>query len=521
MTLSEFRNRCHGAEDRVFKNGPGFVALCPACDSKSKHLSVAAYGGWLHVHCMAGHGEQDILSAMGLDEQSRNTNDGDSNPKPPSTFYTYHDENGAPLFIKERYYKWKDNEWQKTFAITAPDGGKLYLSNDKKVIPYALPIIGPRIAEGERLWFNEGEKSSELLLSMGEAATNTPYGATDNGLSAAAIKALYPAREIMIVADWDEPGEKYAKKVYSQLAGTGKKVLIVSSATRKPKHDIYDHVIAGYKLDEVIIRHELMPKRGIKTTSYGKDFIPVTASYLVEPYLLKGKAVLLDAKGGVGKSTFSLAWAAAMSRGVHPITFEPLPCGPIKTLYLHKGEDTNKELYTVYLANLGVEGMIRFGGVIDDDFGQAVDDGTYFNPAGLRQVEESILDNGIGLVVVDPLYSFMLGVVNNPNDALSVLPVVGEITRMAARTDCSFIDIRHMRKGSEGDISEHGMGSVAFFNLHRGQLCAEYVSGQPGLVKVVDGRGSIMRKAGPPFYYRKIGNQIEYVTSYHEEEEQE
>lgn len=513
MTLNDFREYFENTKDKSFKSGSGFVAKCPVCSSDSQHLSVAEYGDWIHVHCLKGHSEEEILESIGLSEEDRRVEPDPSRPlKPEPVIYDgYRTLDGKPILIKTRYYDWKDGDWKKSFTMKTPSGGTVRSLGDERFMPYAMHVNSSKVASGRRLWFHEGEKACDMWLAMGEAATCQNTGAVPTGLHPYALKQFAGVKDFAIIADRDQVGEAYAKKVAEQMTAPGRRIMVYSPATKGAKDDGYDHVLSGYTLSDLIPRPDLMPPRGIEVEVFDDTFIPVSNDFLIEPYLPTGKAVLFDAKGGVGKSSLMLNWAAALSRGVHPITGAGLPSGPAKTLFLHKGEDTNKELETVYRANGGRIGYMGIGGA---EF--------MFNPAGLQRVEETINDFGYKFVVVDPLYSFMLGVVSNPNDALSVLPVVGEITRIAARTGATFVDIRHMRKGStqssdkeDVDVTEMGMGSVTFKNTHRGQLIATYVEGHPGLIKVIDGRGSIMRKATTePFYYRRVDLEVQYVTNF-------
>lgn len=513
MNLNEFRTYFSGTSDKEFTKGPGFIGECPACGSTSKHLSVSEYDDWLHVHCVRGHTETEILDAIGLGTEDRRVEIDPLRPERPTEiiYDNYRTLDGKQIFIKKRFYQWKDNEWKKSFVIQTLDGKSVKALGDERFMPYAMHVNAPKIATGRRLWLHEGEKAAEMWLAMGEAATCQSLGANVGGLSNFAINQLRGVRDFAIIADRDEPGESYAKKVAEQMTAPGRKLMVYSPAVKAAKADGYDHILAGYTFSDLVPRPDLMPPRGINVKEFDDTFQPVSTEFLIEPWLPVGKAILFDAKGGVGKSSLMLNWAAALSRGVDPLTGLELACGPVKTLYLHKGEDTEEELQTVYMGNGGRIGFIGFAG---EDF--------MFNTAGLNRVEETISDFGYRLVIVDPLYSFMVGVVNNPNDALSVLPVVGEITRIAARTGATFVDIRHMRKGATQssekesvDVTEMGMGSVTFKNTHRGQLIATYVDGYPGLIKVIDGRGSIMRKASTePFHYRRVGLEVKYIVSH-------
>lgn len=211
---------------------------------------------------------------------------------------------------------------------------------------------------------------------------------------------------------------------------------------------------------------------------------------------------MLDADGGVGKSTLCLAWAAALSRGLHPITFVPLAGGPVKTLYLHKGEDSDEELETIYRANRGVPGMIEYAG-----------EGLNFDSKGLRELEETIIDGDFGFVVVDALFYFLEGAVKGEGyAALDCVGVLTGLNKVAANTRAGFMCQRHTTKGVIGKAaSELGMGSVQFRNSFRGQLVARYHPDKRGVVVVTDEKGSILNPKAEHFCYRRMGNEVEYL----------
>lgn len=226
--------------------------------------------------------------------------------------------------------------------------------------------------------------------------------------------------------------------------------------------------------------------------------------YLAHPYLPAGKCVLLDADGGTGKTSLALAWAASLSRGLHPTTFARLPGGPVRTLYLHRGEDADEELETVYRANGGVAGRIRYAG---SRLG--------LDKPGCDLVARAIRGGDYRLVVLDALMYFLEGAVRDANTAMDVNPAIQRLNAIARATGCTFLNVRHTRKGALGaEASALGMGSVAFRNAHRGQLVARFHPDREahrGLVVVTDEKGSLMVPRGDPFMFRRVGHEIQYV----------
>ena len=245
----------------------------------------------------------------------------------------------------------------------------------------------------------------------------------------------------------------------------------------------------------------IVPGKGLKLTQFVKEtFRNVEPTYIVEPYLQRGKCVLLDADGGTGKSCLCAAWSAVLTSGMIPITAEP--CQPINVLYLHRGEDTNEEITTIFAAN---------GGNFDRWY-LFSDKSLQFDPEGLSALEETIVAQNIQLVVVDALFYFLSSLMENTYNALPAMAVMEQLNGIAERTDCTFLDIRHTKKGNpDTKASDLGMGSVQFRNSHRGQLLLRFHPDEPGVIVCTDEKGSLLNPKGKPFCYRREGLEIVYL----------
>lgn len=535
MTLNEFINRLSdGAKEKSLKGRRGAVGQCPSCASHGRDRqksNFSVYEGedeWLHVHCHAGCSESDILSAMGLSENDRRTETPDARSA-DHVHHIYTHADGSYACEKIRFIKpdktkgffqqvrqirgvpvskvWRENDRGKRWqAFPKPEEAGI---SDAAIPIYNLPYVRKAIEEGKPVVVGEGEKAAETLKALGIAGTCQIHGAGNGKFKPHHARHLIGASYVYIVADRDKPGEAYAVEVFKLLRSEGIPCGIYRSKTTGEHDDAHDHFTAGHSLEDLVKAPDLEPKRGLQVTTFGPNAPFVTPTFLVEPYLPRGKCVLLDADGGVGKTCLALAWAAALSRGQDPITFEELR-KPVKTLYLHHKEDGDDELNTVYMANGGVHGMLMLAG--KDSDGKV----TVFDDQGLCDVMDTIMDTGAELVIVDALYYFLLGVVRETNDALSVIRVLSKLNDIAAKTKCTFWNVRHTSKGQIGKLaSELGMGSVAFRNSHRGQIVARKHPTMKGVVWVDDLKGSLLVQQGDPFAYRRVGDhgEIHYVRN--------
>lgn len=514
MTLEDFAGRINNAKPKQILVGgsrfQGFAGCCPAHEDKSPSFAVwQGDDGWLHFRCKAGCNEDQILRALYItrDDCRVMAYAGHISGK-RETIYQYTDEKGEYLFEKVRTVD--DNGKKKFFQrIALGDGsfenGLASLNGHSKEL-YRLVELIAGIQSGKTIYICEGEKAVERFRSLGYIATCQPGGATKDRPESKWLPEhtkRFKGAKVVIVADRDEVGEVYAAFVAKQLTGVAQSVRVVQSATEREHDDAFDHFEAKFTTDQFVNRSDLMPRRGLKIRIPPPTSGYVEPEYLLFPYLPRGKCILIDGNGGIGKSSLVLAWAASLSRGIHPLTREILESGPVKTLYLHKGEDTDEELNTVYMANGGVNGMILFAG-----------EGIVFDREGLREVQETIEDYGCGLVIVDAFFYFVQGIVKDSNAALDVLKVMEILNQVATDTKATFWDLRHTRKGSKGEeVSEMGMGSVQFRNSHRGQMVLRPHPTNFGAVVVTCEKGSLLVPKAPHFVYKRVELEIQYLTN--------
>jgi hypothetical protein len=243
--------------------------------------------------------------------------------------------------------------------------------------------------------------------------------------------------------------------------------------------------------------------KGLTLTKFTKEqFAYVQPSYLVEPYLPTGKCVLLDADGGTGKSCLCAAWAASLTSGRHPLTGYDRE--PINVLYLHRGEDTDAEITTVFAAN---------GGDFDRWF-LFSDQTLQFDSQGLADLELTIAENNIQLIVVDALFYFLSTLMQDTYNALPAMAVMERLNGIAERTSSTFWNIRHTKKGNpDTKASDLGMGSVQFRNSHRGQLMLRFHPDEEGVIVCTDEKGSLLVRKGKPFCYRREELEIMYLPN--------
>lgn len=270
--------REHGHEPR--KSGAGWCCRCPAHDDRNPSLSIHAGddrgGGRALVNCHAGCTVDAVCGAIGLrpadlftpDPSRRNGNapprpkprrrgDGDettgksarggdsvtvasdANPHaggrtfptardavaelerrqgPRSTTWTYHDAGGDPVGLVVR---WNTPTGKDVRPVSRKaDGSGWIIGGMPTPRPlYALPDL-LATKPGARVYVTEGEKAADAARAVGLVATTSPHG------SKSASKADWSplsGRDVVVLPDHDDAGERYADDVARLASAAGAK----------------------------------------------------------------------------------------------------------------------------------------------------------------------------------------------------------------------------------------------------------------------------------------------------------
>lgn len=407
---------------------------------------------------------------------------------PTARVIRYETKNNGKKFTQFRY------EGEKAVpGLNKPDG-------DKVVLPlYLLPFVQQAIEHGNPVYLNEGEEDARACMRQGICGT-TKAGGAGSAWHPEVLEQLRGA-DVVIIADKDEPGYKAASTAYLLLEGIAKSRRIVEAKEGKDARDHFEQY--GHGVADFVDRSDLHPKKAtLSTTCLNGVFNPVEMQYLVEPYLPLGKAVLLDADGGTGKTTFCLAIAAGLSQGQLPNGLGS--CPPAKTLYLMGDNDTPEELETVYRANGGREKhLITHCGAFPLD------------NEHLQLIENTIEEHGVKFLVLDPFLYFLNGLVRDINDSVQVLPYCQALGKMIERAKVACIAVRHVPKSAMAQGGTFGgLGSVQFRNSFRGNLHMRKHPEERGVVMVHDDKGSLLNPTGEPMAFRRVGLEVQFLSDW-------
>ena len=107
-------------------------------------------------------------------------------------------------------------------------------------VPYNLP----NVLKAQTVFFVEGE-NVHAVNAAGRTATTLDSGSNSHWLSE--YNSYFDGKTVIVIPDNDEPGEKYARRIASNIPGAK----IIHLPGLAEKGDIYDWLQAGHTMDEV------------------------------------------------------------------------------------------------------------------------------------------------------------------------------------------------------------------------------------------------------------------------------
>jgi KaiC/GvpD/RAD55 family RecA-like ATPase len=190
------------------------------------------------------------------------------------------------------------------------------------------------------------------------------------------------------------------------------------------------------------------------------------------PYLPRGTAIVVIGDGGNGKSFFTLAIAAAISRGL-PLPGMEKSILPPSDVIIQNGENAWPSVIKPRLEMLGAD-CTRIHRINENNKRLTLTD---------KRIEAAIRKHNAKLVVLDPIQS-LLDANFSMNRSESVRPALMHLERVAERTDSTIILVGHISKG-RGNAQHRGLGSVDIVNAVPSVLCLGKAEGLNSDVRAV------------------------------------
>ena len=221
--------------------------ICGGCESddrgKGKRCTgfLSTDGAWCHCSREEHAGDLDQDDAQTYSHRMRGPcncgeTHGEAMPDGIEAVYPYVDESGQLLFEVVR-------KTGKQFRQRKPDGagGFEWKLNGVRRVPYRLTEI--IAADPARpVFVVEGEKDADNLRSRGELATCNAGGAGKWHTVADTARAVLSGRDVIVIADKDDPGRKHAQDVARSLSGYAQSVRVMEVPTGK---DVSDYFASG------------------------------------------------------------------------------------------------------------------------------------------------------------------------------------------------------------------------------------------------------------------------------------
>jgi len=405
--------------ENVRPSGSGFTGRCPSHDDRVSSLGVAENGDKLLVTCHAGCPTEDVVAAMGLTMRDLFYDNGNGQPE---AVYTYHDEDGEPLYEVLR----TANKQFPQRRIDPETRERVWGLAGTRCVLYRLPKVIESAERGSTVYICEGEKDVEALVAAGKEATCNPMGA---GSWKPEYADYLRGARVIVVADKDEPGLKHAADVVRSLDGVAQSTHVVQAKTGK---DAADHLAAGHTVEEFVQIQLGDTKRHYQPLDL---FQPVPdVAWIVENIVVAGEATLLVADGGAGKSFFALAMSLAVAGG------EPfIGCDVKQGRVIYVDEEGSPDLALQRLAQLGAT----------DEQKANLD---YLNFAGIDMVKhpEKLIEDAKlvqpALIVIDSHAKVTRGAEENSNDQMSNVWTDG-FQKLARETKAAVLVVHHTTKG--------------------------------------------------------------------------
>lgn len=503
--------RDHGHEPR--KAGTGWCCRCPAHDDRNPSLSIhAGDDGRALVNCHAGCTVDAVCGSIGLrpadlfapDPRNGRTprtrpivtvtktprkpapkgGNGDGDAKtfptardavaelerrngPRSATWTYHDAGGEPVGFVVR---WDTPSGKDVRPVSRKaDGTGWVIRKVQGRHPlYRLPDLLATPA-GSRVWVCEGEKATDAARAVGLVTTTSAGGAER---AKGSDWSPVAGRDVVILPDHDDAGERYAADVARLATAAGAKsvrvVRLVQLWAGMPEGgdmaDLVQH--RGGDVDPIRLEVEALADTSDPdaVTPDAPAFAPIAASDLIREYrdlrpvviadlLREGETMNVVAAPKVGKSWLIHALAVAVVSGRDWL-----------------GKATTRGRVLLIDGELHRETLARrlratqtTMGVSDADMARL----QVWAVRGQRLTIDAIADalqhlpaGEYRLIILDALYRFLpLDGEENANETMT--RVYNTLDGIAKRAGASIAVVHHATKGNQSDKAVTDVGAGA------------------------------------------------------------
>lgn len=160
--------------------------------------------------------------------------------------YYYKDAEGKVLYKIMRTDKFINGVKDKSFLPVSYVNGVWVngLKNTKRVL-YNLPELVKASKNDAAVYFVEGEKCADALSKLGFCAVTIAGGVNGWDKYLSDYKPYFNNLDVIIIPDNDEPGKRFANKVYKDIKEIAGRVRYMELPELKEKEDIADWISKG------------------------------------------------------------------------------------------------------------------------------------------------------------------------------------------------------------------------------------------------------------------------------------
>lgn len=226
------------------------------------------------------------------------------------TIYDYQDESGKTIYQVVRYEP-------KTFRQRQLLNGKtVWNLQGVSLLPFRLPNI--KANPNKEVIIVEGEKDVLRLEELGLLATCNSGG---SGKWTKDHSQYLKDRDVVVIPDNDEPGEKHARTVISTLQGLAKSIKLIELPNLAPKGDIFDWLQdnTADKLLKLVKQTKPLsnkPITPIKVMTINEVMSMEPVPWLVDKMIPTHSMAMVYGSPGSGKTFLALDMALHIANGV-------------------------------------------------------------------------------------------------------------------------------------------------------------------------------------------------------------
>lgn len=392
----------------------------PGHSANDRGTSVTYNGKQTLVYCHNGETD-DVLDALGLTVRD-----------------LFDEETGAR-------YDYGDGR------IVCRDPAKVFkqLGNTKGTNLYGLETLkneGP-------VYVVEGEKDADTAAHVWHAAAVTQA----QGASTSPDRADWAPiadRDVIIIADNDDPGRKRADRVFTYLAGMSPRPKSIIIKAAKEGKDLSDHIAAGHSADELVDQGAKIGRRRVKLTP-ATSIKTETIDWVIDQWIPAGMLTLLAGREGIGKSTIACDWVSQLSKK------------GVKCAYLNS-EDSRSYTVKPRLQAAGANLDNVFFIDVETETGN---EGHLKLPQDTNLLFDELNHNGVKFVVLDAAKSSMDPKLDGYKDD-HVRQFLEPLAAAADRYGITVVGLAHFGKAEGKDTGKLLLGSIAWSQIARSVLSA-------------------------------------------------